>query len=704
LKTRRVYQFGPFQLDSTAKVLLREGQPVRLARKSVETLLALVENAGQVLTKEELMSAVWPDRIVDEANLAQNVAVIRKALGVERGSPGYIETFPGRGYRILGPIVVTEEPGHAIGGEDARRSVSARRWKSAVLATLALAGALGGLWIWRRSSDPVRVEVPQRVAVARQAGKEYQPAVSGDGSRVAYVWETGETQKAGIWVREGIERPARRIAGGEDSYSSPVWSPEGRRLAYLRFRGASGAVVVAPLDGGPQRVLGSVFPSRYGLANRHLDWSPDGQWLAVDDADSPHEAFGIFLISVSGGERKRLTRPENIIIGDVAPRFSPDGRTVSFIRAFHRAYQELFVVSVEGGTPRQLTNDGKQISDQDWMPDGKALVFGSDRSGEFRLWKLAYGSDAVRTAHPTGIYGDFPIQFSLARKAPVLVYSALQHDLNVWRLDLDAVPPKRWSRVIASSGQDASPQYSPDGRRICFRSDRSGEEQLWISDPDGGNTAQLTRGSLHPSVGRWSPDGRAIVFNNARTGEIYLAVQDAAGQWSLKPTGATGYHPVFSLDGAWIYAGTMSAIVRFPAQGGPATQVAATKGISLDVSPDGSYVYFVREATDSVLWRVETRSGRLEKVLDGLLPYCSSCWVLTSRGVYYLGARAGRTDRQTLYFHELATGRDRAILEYPEPLSPIGSGPFSLSPDERHLLCVRVDPSNADVFRVEPFR
>lgn len=704
MRTRRVYQFGPFRLDSTSKVLLRDGQPVRLARKAVETLLALVENAGQVLTKEELLATVWPDRVVDEANLAQNVAVIRKALGVERGAAGYIETFPGRGYRILGPISMSEEPGHTPPGEDLPRPAGTRRWRLAALISLAAAAALGGLWLWRRAGEPNRQEVPHRVAIARQSGKEYQPAISADGSRVAFVWEADEAGKTGLWVREDIERPPRRLVGGQDSCISPVWSPDASRLAFLRFRGASGAIVVVPAAGGPEQVLGSVFPSRYGLANRHLDWSPDGQWLAVDDTESPHEAFGIFLISVATGERRRLTQPENIIIGDVAPRFAPDGRTVSFIRAFHRAHQEIFAVSIQGGVPRQLTSDGKQISDQDWMPDGKTLVFSSDRSGEFRLWRLTYAGDSLRAAEPTGIYGDFPIQFSLARKAPVLVYSTLQHDLNIWRLDLGAPGPKRWTRVIASSGQDASPQYSPDGRRICFRSDRSGEEQLWVADPEGANAVQVTRGTLHPSVGRWSPDGRTIVFNNARTGEIYLAVEDGAGQWRLQPTGATGYHPVFSPDGAWIYAGTMSAIVRFPTQGGAAVQVASTKGISLGISPDGAYLYFVREATDSVLWRVHIHSGKLEKVLDGLLPYCSSCWALAGQGIYYLGARAGWTDRQTLYFHHLAGGYDTPVLDYPEPLSPIGSGPFSLSPDGRRLLCVRVDPSNADVFRVEPFR
>ena len=106
MKPHQLYRFESFCLDATAKVLLKDGQTVAMTRKAVETLLVLVENSGQVVPKEEMLSAIWPDRVVDEANLTQNIAMVRRALGAERGTPAYIETFPGRGYRLLGPVVV----------------------------------------------------------------------------------------------------------------------------------------------------------------------------------------------------------------------------------------------------------------------------------------------------------------------------------------------------------------------------------------------------------------------------------------------------------------------------------------------------------------------------------------------------------------------------------------------------------------------
>jgi hypothetical protein len=209
---------------------------------------------------------------------------------------------------------------------------------------------------------------------------------------------------------------------------------------------------------------------------------------------------------------------------------------------------------------------------------------------------------------------------------------------------------------------------------------------------------------LRPSVARWSPDGRAFVFNDARTREVFVARLGADGIWAVRPIGSKGVHPVYSPDAQWIYVGTDDAILRIPADGGLPSPVTNTPGISLGISADGKQIYFVREPSGTDLWRVETATGRIAKVLHGLVPYCSSCWALAGGGIYYLGLKEGSLDKQAIYYHDFTAGADKDLLDYPETVPAIGSGPFSLSPDGRYLLCVRIHPSNANVFRVEPFR
>jgi Tol biopolymer transport system component/DNA-binding winged helix-turn-helix (wHTH) protein len=697
LTEKRFYKFGDFSLEARAKVLLRGDRPVRLALKCVETLLVLIENAGQVVTKDEIMQAVWPDRVVGEANLMQNIAVIRRTLAAEPGSPAYVETFPGRGYRLVGPVVIENRAAHPVAVRPAPL-----RWRRWLLAGPVVAVLVAiGWFVSHRQSLPVKQGF-RILPLTRLPGKEYQPAVSADGGKVAFVWAREGNQPGGIWLQEtGGGLPPRAVTRRDGHYSSPTWAPDGGSLAYLRVDRSATEVVITSLDSGEDRLVSRLVPGNYGFDNRMLAWSGDGRRMVVAHSASAGKPAGLVAIDVATGERRDLTAPADLVGGDFEPRISPDRRTVSFIRYINRTHQELFVVPMDGGEPRPLTADGKRVSGQDWMPDGKSIVFASDRGGEFRLWKIrADAPNPARTLIPTGIYAVFPIQLSLASRAPALVYSVLLQDRNIWRLDLKE---KTWLRLIASSGLDASPQYSPAGDRICFRSDRSGEEQLWVTQADGSNPVQVTRGSVQPSVGRWSPDGRAIVFNDHKTSEIFVAQFDAGGAWTVRSLGAKGVHPVYSADGKWIYAGAAASIVRIPAGGGAAGEAVAVRGLSLGLSPDGGFLYFVRDPNDTQLWRASTITGEYTRVLDGLVPVCTSCWAPARTGIYYLGSNPRLLDAQTLYFLSFAGGRRLPVIDYPEPLSPLGSGPFSLSPDGRYLLCVRVDPSNVDVMRVEGF-
>ncbi|PWT88900.1 MAG: hypothetical protein C5B55_12335, partial [Blastocatellia bacterium] len=101
------YEFGRFRLNTTERVLLREGDLVPLTPKVFDILVTLVENGGQVVGKEDLMKRVWPTTFVEEGNLTQNVSLLRKALGESSGGPQYIETVPRRGYRFVGQLTQT---------------------------------------------------------------------------------------------------------------------------------------------------------------------------------------------------------------------------------------------------------------------------------------------------------------------------------------------------------------------------------------------------------------------------------------------------------------------------------------------------------------------------------------------------------------------------------------------------------------------
>jgi Tol biopolymer transport system component/DNA-binding winged helix-turn-helix (wHTH) protein len=730
LQTRQIFKFGPFGLEPKACQLLKEGEPVRLTRKAAETLLVLVEHSPNVVSKEELLSAVWPDQFVDEHNLTQSISMARRALGVPAGLPGSIETFPGHGYRILGPVSVCQEAAPngtmAVPGEreaadathapevagaspaDIRPGPSRHSHRVRVLtfaaAGIAVASLALAIFFWRSGLE--RTEAPRIVPLSRQGGRQYQPVVSPDGKTVAFLWQKENADLPRIWLQNLHESTSHPLTRKEGEYSSPAWSPDGRSIACLRFREHSAELVTIELAGGNEHLLAQVLPTRFGLPHRHLDWSTDGQWIAIDDAPSLGDPLAIYLVNVKTGDRTRITRPDDRIVGDVAPRFSPDGNYISFIRVPHRVTQELWVVPRQGGTEVVIDSSSHEISDQLWLPNPPMLVFASNRSGEFRIWKTRpvapkEPGDIVATA----VYGEFPIQFSTLPGRSGLVYSVLRNDRTIWRFDLagkNDPPATRWKRLIAFPGQNASPQYSPDGSRIAFRSDRGGKEELWVSQADGSAAFPITEGPDRPSVPRWAPDSHSVVFN-VNNLDMRVAT-DRSGKWEVRSLGVQGTHPVYSPDGKWIYAGSDTAILRYPAEGGTAVTVVPVRGISIDVSPDGGWLYFSRQTAGTLLWSFNLATRQMTQVLDGLVPYCSSCWVPTAGGVYFLGARPGGANQQAMYFHDFNSSRDSLVAPYPEPIMPIGVGPFSLSPDRRYLLTVRSDPSTTDLLLAEPFR
>ena len=99
-----VYEFATFRLDAGKRVVTREGEAISLTPKATEILILLVQRAGEIIEKEQLIEQVWPDSFVEEANLTQNIFILRRALGEERAGPKFIETVAKRGYRFVAPI------------------------------------------------------------------------------------------------------------------------------------------------------------------------------------------------------------------------------------------------------------------------------------------------------------------------------------------------------------------------------------------------------------------------------------------------------------------------------------------------------------------------------------------------------------------------------------------------------------------------
>src|SRR5215470_13026508 len=153
LQTKHIYEFGPFRLDAAEHLLLRDGESVQLTPKAFDLLQALVERHGRLLEKEELLKRVWPDTFVEEANLASNISLVRKALGEGENGHRYIETIPKRGYRFVASvreIVGEDEIPDQEGQSESLKAIGDQQSATANGATIARITPIESLGAWFR--------------------------------------------------------------------------------------------------------------------------------------------------------------------------------------------------------------------------------------------------------------------------------------------------------------------------------------------------------------------------------------------------------------------------------------------------------------------------------------------------------------------------------------------------------------------------
>ena len=691
-----ILKFGLFEVDFTSRQLSHEGRPVPLTPKVFQTLEILLRNRDRIVSKRELLATIWPECHVEESNLTQNISVLRKALGETNSATKLVATFPRQGYRFIGEVDEDAQVVAPPAPERAQLPIAHRPrrlvWASGLVFPLAI------LLVTRLTpTQPAAAGLTAGRAVTHLPGRAFQPALSPDGSRLAFVSHQDLAGPLRIGVIDlANSSPARMISTAEGDVFSPAWSPDGRRLAYLHAAGRSVTIVLQSTEGEGETLM-AVSPQSFGVTARQLDWSPDGQFLAVSVKSAAEEPFRIELVNLAERRKTVLTTPPELSDGDFQPRFSPDGSKLAFVR--QRSIGEMIpmYVSLPGGDPLAVSDSREPIGDIDWTPDSRSILFTPDHAGRSQLWQAPLSS-RVRLAkfEPLGPIAAGMLQFTVSRLTGRMAIGRGDADMNIWKAavephgDLDG-----WQRLVASAGEDSYPTYSPDGRRLAFISDRSGDAELWIKEADG-REQQLTFGDLKPGAVSWTGRGDVLVFPALRKRTLYR-IQAGGGAPEPIAVGETGAHTAVSPDGTWVYLARRFLIMRASAAGGPATAITDHGGFPLRLSADGQWIYYVRHRFSSEIWRMHLADGSAELLTDRLWPGCWGCWAVNGNSLVYIpigdsgGARLARLDLQSREVRDL--GRLPGRL-----LPPLG-GMLTLSADS--LAVVVAEPGGGDVRLLE---
>ena len=565
----------------------------------------------------------------------------------------------------------------------------------------AVAAVLAGAYFLNRK--PPEIAAPPKVSILTSyPGTETNPALSPDGKQVAFSWNGEKEDNFDIYVKLVDAGTPVRLTQNPNGDFAPAWSPDGRFLAFVRYeRGTTnGAYYVIPALGGPERKVADIPDAPSHFSPPTARWVPDGKSIVIVDTSVKPPA--IAMVSVESGEKKMLTVPDPKSLGDAGPLVSPDGQWLAFLRTENIGDDDWFRLpwgAASSAVPTRITNTHLEYHPGgDWTADSKELVISTTQGLIYRASLTGSATPAPNTSLGSDIYSP-----SIARQGSRLAFQLSYFDQNLWRADLQhpALPPER---TIASTRSEYQPDYSPDGSKIAFISNRSGQSEVWIAGADGSNPVQLTTQGTAPTIPRWSPDGRRIAFAKRPGGNADVYVVDAQGGSPKRLTTSPGNDasPRWSRDGRWIYFASnrtgRNEVWKMGADGSsPEVQLTHHGGWRSGESPDGQTLYYQKLDLPGT-FRMPTAGGEEQKVLD---TPTSAMWQVNGNSIFWTASRSAQPDG--LHRFDLATGQDSVVLKLP-PKTSRGTSNFGVTSDGRWVVFVRTDQQISYLMLVENFR
>ena len=566
-------------------------------------------------------------------------------------------------------------------------------WLFTVMLMLAVALASFALaWLWRGMTTQHTALLGTLTPMESLPGIVSDATWSPDGSRMAFtVSQTGDTDSR-IYIKDlrGGSAPVR-LTEDNASESRPVWSPNGREIAFARRVDFSHFEILRfnLLSKATQSV--GRFVTYWPIVEDHpaLDWSPDGRFLLTAEQTAPANPMRILLISVATGERTALTSPPSGSSGDIDAKFSPDGKWVAFRRG---GLGDLYVVSIQGEQSQpatRLTYDMRGVRGIAWTDHGASILFGTQRgkTAPWGLWKISKDGGAPQPVSPP----DFDaINPALSSTGELVV----EHRQLVTEIVEHSLAGDSAEHVLLSSNSiDSSPVYSPDGRSVVFASTRSGSIELWLYRAGDAAPRQLThlQGSGLTLMPAWAPDGRSIVFSFRQDGATNLFVCDLASRTlrQITFTRNRDISPAYSSDGRYIFYSSnddgASRIWRLRADGSSRAEPLFLEAVAGFLpSPDGKWLYFTHNEQDLSLSRRNLQDGSTEEIfhIAGHPAFFNN--IVLAKHHIFLAVSQPEDGSKAEIFEvepEARTSRLAARLQDLPPIFESGLSGFSVSPD-----------------------
>lgn len=633
--------FAEFEFDAAHRQLRRNGEPLAIYAKTFDLLEFLIEKNGQIVTKDEILEAVWEGQFVEEANLSVQVSALRKALGETRRAPRFLVTVPGKGYKFVaeiehagGEIIIEKRQISQLivetetGIEDSKSTIqkfsllnNSRRLALFSVGIFVLSGLIFGAYRYFQIKPTNSSFEKIKFTRLTNNGKIKAAAISPDGKFIAYA--LGENDGNSLWVRQiDAANDIRLVAPQKAEFWELTFTPDGKQIYYNLFSSdkPDAELFRIPTLGGVSQKVPKIIA--FGIS-----FSPDGKRFAYILPDSKGNNNHLVIADADGTSRQFIaqkSQPNTFVFdGDFAV-WSPDGENIACLVNHLEAnenYGSLVAVNVKDGTEKPLgAIKWQDVRGFEWLKDGSGLIVSGreKNSAKNQIWRMSLPSGEIRPV--TDDLNDYSwISLDGAGGSMVALQTATVNSLYVGELD---GKDENFKEIIS----EVSPVYpfvwTPDGK-IIFQSAADGTANLWTMDADGANRRQLTTDAQVNERGMClTPDGKYVVFTSWRSGKSNLWRVDADGQNLTQLTfGEADAHPDCTPDREAVVfqRGILSqpGLWKTSVSGGEPVKLTDFRAKWGAISNDGKQISFLQMKDDK--WQIcliGADGGTISKRLD----------------------------------------------------------------------------------------
>ena len=519
---RRVVNFGVYELDFGTGELRKAGLKIKLQDQPFQVLAMLLERPGELVTREELLSRLWPSGTFVDFDHGLNVAVkkLRQALSDSAENPRFIETLSRRGYRFVAPVenVSTEEsegrsqvPAESVAALAPVHQSKRRFLPWAVVAVGVLAAGLA-LWHWWPTSlaRPVitrfTISLPPSNQFAMPRGGL---AISPDGGSLVYSASDPRTGVQQLYLRP-MDRDEGASIPGTEGAMGPFFSPDGEWIAFT----AGGQLKKVPVHGGTPIALCAKLNPNPG------SWSPDGTIVFADTQHATGSENGRLMRVTAAGRDLQVVRP---------PEKTPEEFSSRWPQVLPRGDAILYVM---GGTSAAFSDDAMIVAQSLRTGEIKTVIHGGTAPRYLSTGHLIYAQGGRLLAVPfdqarlevTGTA--FPVvediwqgpagyvAYDVSRNGALVSLSAGDRAVGKRTLTWVDRTGTRFP-IDATARQYSQPSLSRDGKHIAVViGDPLRQSDIWILDLERNTVGQLTytRAGQNAAAPLWTPDGKRIIY------------------------------------------------------------------------------------------------------------------------------------------------------------------------------------------------